>query len=322
MSKLNEFRERFNLVEYCKARFGYVKSGANILINCQYHEDHTPSMLVDPQRAYCFSCQKSVEAIDFVGHVEGKTRGEILRQGVGGSYIETTPIRRERVVNYFKPDVRYVGLGQRGLAKNPHAQKYLASRGVTKESITEWKLGYMRPPLAKAEYPRFSFPCYDINNELVSLVYRADPRYEADSRRKYIIHPQTPATIFGVQKLASCRGFLYSGGQLDAILLNQIGFCALGVSGEGTFKLEWAKLLRGLDVLYLILDNDSAGRSATKKVLDMLPNAVSLEWPIGTDGYDVADLIMDKDYGEEGIRWMLKNVGANEEALRKNTSRE
>lgn len=318
MTKLSEFRDTFNLVEYCKGLDqNYQRTGANILIRCPYHQDEHPSLLVDQKRAYCFSCLANVEAIDLVCRIEGKTINEVLENGISNQYIRPPEAQKEKKHTYAPPNERYIEHGKRMLAKNKHAMEYLIKRGLTNESIKKWGLGYIKPPTTTFLFPRFAFPCYDEKNNLISVVYRADPRYEPDSKSKYVIHPNTPATLFGIEKVGSCRSFLYSGGQIDAILLNQYGIPSIGVSGEGTFKIEWARRLRSLDNLYLILDNDDAGRKATKKILDIMKNAVALEWPINTEGYDVADLINDKDYGIEGIWWMLKNVGANKDTFRK-----
>lgn len=318
MTTLNEFRDHFDLIGYAKERFSsYVKSGANILVVCPYHADTAPSLLVDPKRAYCFACQKSVEAIDLVAHIEGRTREEVLGSGRHGGYISSTPIPKPPRTDYERPDEGYVTLGQRALraGHNKRALAYLSDRGISDASITYWKLGYMRVPMSKFKYPRFSFPCYDEENRLISIIYRADPRYETSNRSKYVIHPRTPATIFGVHKLPSYRAFLYSGGQIDAILLNQNGFPALGVSGEGTWKIEWARLLKRHQI-YLMLDNDDAGIKATARLLDLVPNSIPLEWPEGTEGYDAADLLNDPDYGKDAVNWMLANVGTNKKELR------
>ena len=315
---IREFRDTFDLVEYCKGRGKYVRSGSNILVCCPNHEDSNPSCLVDPKRSYCFTCNTSLEAIDFVGISEGRTRVEILkREGLGRT--PSRPVSKvrpeERRKDYTLPDPRYVERGARGLWRNTNALAYLQDRGIRLESIKEHKLGYLRPPTKAVKYPRFSFPCYDENGTLVSIVYRADPYYEPDSRKKYVIHPKTPASLFGMEKYLIYRGFLYTGGQIDAILLRQSGYPALGPTGEGTFKIEWGNLLRKRKI-YLLLDNDEAGRDATKRLLDFMPRAIPIEWPTGTEGYDAADLINDPLYGEEGLEWMLKNVGGDKNQFR------
>ena len=316
--KLKEFRDTFDLVEYCKGRGKHVRSGSNLLVCCPNHEDNTPSCLVDSKRSYCFTCGTSLEAIDFVGAVEGRTRIEILeREGRGRTPPRTGGKVRptERHKEYTLPDPRYVERGIRKLWRDPQAHQYLQNRGLSTASITSHNLGYLRPPTKAVKYPRFAFPCYDETGTLVSIVYRADPRYEPQSRKKYVIHSKTPASLFGLEKYPSYRAFLYTGGQIDAILLGQSGYPALGPTGEGTFKIKWGNLLKNRKV-YLLLDNDQAGRDATKRVMDFLPNAVPLEWPEHTQGFDAADLINDQFYGVEALDWMLKNVGGDKDEFR------
>ena len=316
--KLKDFRDTFDLIEYCRERMKHVRSGSNLLVCCPNHEDNTPSCLVDSKRSYCFACGESLEAIDFVGVVEGRTRVEILeREGRGRTPPRTGGKVRptERHKEYTLPDPRYVERGIRRLWQEPGALKYLQDRGISTASIKSYNLGYLRPPTKAVQYPRFAFPCYDETGTLVSIVYRADPYYEPNSKKKYVIHSMTPASLFGLEKYPSYRAFLYTGGQIDAILLGQSGYPALGPTGEGTFKIKWHNLLRKRKI-YLLLDNDDAGKEATKKLMDLMPWATQVHWPCGTGGYDAADLITDPIYGVAALEWMIRNVGGDTDEFR------
>jgi hypothetical protein len=90
-------------------------------------------------------------------------------------------------------------------------------------------------------------------------------------------------------------------GEWDAIALREMltstkekGWAVIGVPGAGTFKPEAVQYFIGKRV-YLLYDNDLAGKNGTKKASTMLSSVVSkidaLQWPEGTQsGYDVRDV--------------------------------
>lgn len=63
------------------AEYGEIrKSGAQWLMLCPWHHEQRPSLRVYEDHVYCFTCQASGDAIDFVAQMEGISKGRALRK--------------------------------------------------------------------------------------------------------------------------------------------------------------------------------------------------------------------------------------------------
>lgn len=56
------------------------RSGPHWLIICLWHKDSTPSCRIYEDHYYCFTCQAYGDVIDFIGKVEGLSKGAALRR--------------------------------------------------------------------------------------------------------------------------------------------------------------------------------------------------------------------------------------------------
>ena len=107
-------------------------------------------------------------------------------------------------------------------------------------------------------------------------------------------------------------------GEWDAIALIEIlralkinNAAVIGVPGAGTFKAETAQYFIGKHV-YLLYDNDLAGKNGSKKAISVLSSVASkideLIWPEGTPpGYDVRDVYTKqcKCSPKQALDWIL-----------------
>ena len=64
---------------------------------------------------------------------------------------------------------------------------------------------------------------------------------------------------------------IFTEGIVDAILLSQMGFPAVSKNiGAGGWYPEWASYFRFIDKIYMLFDNDEAGRKGMKKGAEVL----------------------------------------------------
>ncbi len=79
--KLEELRQRADIVELIGAQVRLKRSGRNYLGLCPFHNEKTPSFSVNPERGFfhCFGCGVGGTAFDFVMRTEGVTFPEAVR---------------------------------------------------------------------------------------------------------------------------------------------------------------------------------------------------------------------------------------------------
>ncbi|MBK8261567.1 MAG: DNA primase [Nannocystis sp.] len=80
--KLQEVKDRIDIVDLVGRYVGLRRSGKNFSACCPFHDERTPSFYVNPdRRSYkCFGCGVGGDGIDFVMRIEGKSFLEATRR--------------------------------------------------------------------------------------------------------------------------------------------------------------------------------------------------------------------------------------------------
>src|SRR4030088_755966 len=92
--KLQELRDRVDLVAVGQRRVQLKKSGRDLRGLCPFHGEKTPSFYVVPDKRifHCFGCGKTGDAIKFVMQLDGKSFREaaehLAREGGVGFWAE------------------------------------------------------------------------------------------------------------------------------------------------------------------------------------------------------------------------------------------
>src|SRR3989442_10526472 len=99
--KLQELRDRVDVVTVVQRRVALKKSGRDWKGLCPFHGEKTPSFYVVPDKRifHCFGCQASGDAIKFVMQLEGKSFREAvegLAQEVGLELAPADPLEVKR----------------------------------------------------------------------------------------------------------------------------------------------------------------------------------------------------------------------------------
>jgi DNA primase len=125
------------------------KSGKNFRACCPFHSEKTPSFYVTPDRGifYCYGCQKGGDIFSFVQEIEGVSFYEALKSladkaGVvleKGSHEADTKISIQREI--MEIATRYYEVG---LRTEKSAVDYLLQRGLLKETLVDWRIGYAK----------------------------------------------------------------------------------------------------------------------------------------------------------------------------------
>src|SRR3989454_5101049 len=151
--KLQELRERVDLVAVVQRRVPLKKSGHDWKGLCPFHGEKTSSFYVVPDKKmfHCFGCGVSGDAIKFVMQTEGRSFREAVEQLANEAGVDLTPPDAEEA----RRSARRAALGEvnekactfyeRILWEHPKgeiAREHLRQRGITEDTAKAWRLGY------------------------------------------------------------------------------------------------------------------------------------------------------------------------------------
>lgn len=158
---VDHIRKQSNIVDVVSQYVQLRKSGQNHFAHCPFHEDKTPSFSVNEKKQifYCFSCGRGGNIFNFLKEVEGLSYPEAIVKAA-----ELTNVELEESI---KHQVAYSGPkedSRRGKLLNIHekaadfyhhilmntqigeeAYNYLIDRGMSKETIKEFQIGFSPP---------------------------------------------------------------------------------------------------------------------------------------------------------------------------------
>ncbi|MCD4689743.1 MAG: DNA primase [Desulfuromonadaceae bacterium] len=153
--KIQEIRERIDIVELVSSYLPLKRSGANHLGLCPFHSEKTPSFNVNAPRQifHCFGCGVGGDAFSFVMRMEGLSFPEALRRlaeraGVELQEEQLTPAEeqqrqdRDRLLRVSEVASAFY---HEQLLEDPQGaegRRYLRQRGYEGETVREFGLGY------------------------------------------------------------------------------------------------------------------------------------------------------------------------------------
>ncbi|HSI20597.1 MAG TPA: DNA primase [Verrucomicrobiae bacterium] len=336
----DEVKDRLTIEQVVGSYVPLKKAGRIYKALCPFHGEKTPSFTVSPDRGVfkCFGCGKGGDIFDFVSEIEGLTFPETLKllaDKAGVAMPEWKPERsngqsgpgkaRLFEINEFVANLWHKVLISH--EKGQPAREYLAGRGISEESVRNFRVGYApygsgtgsaltqrqfsRLDLQAAGDPakfqdRIIFPIADLTGKVVGFTGRLlelpdDPKDGASRGPKYWNTPETAVFIksrtvyalhlakHAIQKEGIA---ILAEGQMDVVALHQAGYTQAVASSGTALTQEQLKLIgRFAPVVAFAYDNDKAGREATKRGIELaLENDLTpyvISMPSGNDPADV-----------------------------------
>ena len=314
---LAELKMRNGIAETIGSAVQLKRNGTRHVGLCPFHGEKTPSFTVfeDTASFYCFGCGAGGDGITFTMRYNNLDYIEAVRylaersgmalpeeEGRNAAYQRK---KRERLYEMHKLAARffYKNLmspqGKAGL-------DYLLGRGISKESIVRYGLGYApdsfnalkdhlreqgytpdemmaaslitRSERSSSTYDKFRnrvmFPIFDLRGNVVAF----SGRLLGDGKPKYLNSNETEIYtkgqhVFGLNlaKNEPDGLLILCEGNLDVVSLSQAGFTG-AVAPLGTaFTKEQARILaKYAKNIVVAFDNDSAGLKATDKAIRFL----------------------------------------------------
>jgi DNA primase len=172
------------------------------------------------------------------------------------------------------------------------AAEYLDGRGITEDTAVSARLGVVDEPIhgdQDAAYNRLTIP-YITRSGVVDIRYRCIRRHNCEEAGcpKYLGRPGSTLRIYGVEDLVSAGDTIgVTEGELDRLILRQLGYPAVGLPGAESWKRHWNRLFEDFQRIVVFGDADSAGRRFIKKMMDEFPQTVEGVQIPGEDHEDV-----------------------------------
>src|SRR4030043_2178196 len=274
-SPIDEIKSRLDIVEVISSYIKLQKAGANYRAVCPFHSEKKPSFFVSPARQiwHCFGCSKGGDMFGFVKEIEGVEFGDALRilaQRAGVELKRQTKeykefqTERERLYEICDLATRFFEKQLAESKTGKEAKQYLLDRGITKESLEKWRVGYApdvwqgladflssrnysQEEIKKAGvglssekgsfYDRFRgriiFPIFDLNSQVVGFGGRVFKEKDKKEIAKYVNTPQTilydkSRILYGLDKakveIRKKDFCILVEGYVDLIMVFQAGF--------------------------------------------------------------------------------------------------
>ena len=321
-----EIRSAINIADIVSRHVALKPAGQNLKGLCPFHKEKTASFTVSPAKGifYCFGCHKGGDVFKFLMELEGLTFPEALRMLADEAGIKLKPSVRDRAAAPAAVEGVQAALSKEELLKinglaldfyyhqtrnHPQAIEYFVSRGLSKETIKEFRLGFAPPgwssflDYAKAHgidqklvvqaglaivkqetggaYDRFRdriiFPIFDTSKRPVGFAGRG---LMADAMPKYLNSPETPLyqknkLLYGFhitqQFVRESKSAIIVEGYMDFLALYQAGIKnVIATSGTACTDTHARILRRFTDKLFLVFDGDAAGIEAARRAIFVL----------------------------------------------------
>lgn len=148
-SPVAKIKERLSIEEVVSSYIKLDRVGSNFKAKCPFHNEKTPSFFVSPDRAsyYCFGCVAKGDIFTFVQEFEGLDfKGALkllaMRAGVPlEHYNAAEESEKEKIYRAMEEATIYFS---NNLLENKEASDYLISRGLTGDSIKDFRIGFAK----------------------------------------------------------------------------------------------------------------------------------------------------------------------------------
>lgn len=305
---INEIRNKSDIISIISNYVPLTKRGKNYFGVCPFHDDHSPSMSVSPEKQIytCFSCGATGNVFTFVSeyeHISFIEAVKLLGNKLG--YNLTTNEKVDtRSVDYKIYEIAskfYQNNLNSSLGKN--AIEYLEKRGLSREIVKKFGIGLslnkstltnllinkgikldklielgLSNTLSNDLFlNRIMFPLFDLSGNVVAFSGRI---YNMKDSSKYINTKETPIFKKGnlLYNYHNAREHLKKNdyviimeGFMDVIRASTVGINNCVATMGTAFTKEQATIIRKMtDNVILCFDGDKAGEDATISAINVL----------------------------------------------------
>ena len=210
---MNEIRNKTDIVDVISKYVNLTKKGKNYFGVCPFHDDHSPSMSVSPEKQIytCFSCGASGNVFTFVADFEKISFTEAVRllgEKVGiniGTNISVSNKKDEYFDIYSTANKFYQNSLFTNLGKN--AIEYLDKRHIDKDTIKKFGIGLSIQKVSLTEYLINKKYSIDVNSSLNFINGRTNEKvYYDEMKIGYYIDTYTYKKSKAISILSNIKG--------------------------------------------------------------------------------------------------------------------
>ena len=148
---VQQIKDRLNIIDVISPYAELTKSGRHFVARCPFHSEKSPSFHVSPERGtyHCFGCGVGGDIFSFIQAIDGVEFKEALKTLAQRANVELVPenpqkkTERDELVSVIESATTFY---EKELTNNVDAVTYLERRGVEKETIKKWRIGYAPGP--------------------------------------------------------------------------------------------------------------------------------------------------------------------------------
>ena len=336
---IENVRQAADIIEVVSSHVELKQRGRNFFGLCPFHSEKTPSFSVNPDKQIykCFGCGAGGGSINFVMEVENLEFADAIKRLAqtfnikldiqGGDSKKYADLKSQLIAIHHFATQYYQNI--LSSEKGKDAMEYLSDRGLSKQIIEDYKLGFspdsfddllklLRKESFSAEAMKLSglfiqgergyfnrfqsrimFPIQNQNGDVIAFGGRI---FNKENPAKYQNSPETPIylkshVLYGishnVQPIREKKSVVLVEGYMDLLQLVQAGIDnCLAISGTAFTEGHANILKRFSKNIYITFDGDDAGKKAALKCGYILAQN-SLEPRIITppDGLDPDDWV-------------------------------
>ncbi len=307
---INEIRNKTDIVDVVSRYVNLTKKGKNYIGVCPFHDDHSPSMSVSPEKQIftCFSCGATGNVFTFVSDFEKISFSDAVRllgEKAGISIGNNTYIGNIKRDEYFDIYDSANKFYQNSLFTNlgKNAIQYLKNRNIDRDTIKKFGIGLSVQKLSLTDYlknknysidklidvgltndngndifiNRIMFPIYDLSGNPVAFSGRI---YNTKDTSKYINTKETDKFKKGKilynyhiakEHLKKNDSVIIMEGQMDVIRASTIGVNnCIATMGTALTRDHKSIIKNMTSNVILCFDGDSAGEKATISAIELL----------------------------------------------------
>ena len=306
---INEIRNKVDIVSVISNYLPLTQRGKNYFGVCPFHDDHSPSMSVSPDKQIftCFSCGATGNVFTFVAdyeHIGFYDAVRLLGSKVGYNLGNSISKNNNKYADYY--DIYnlsckfYQNNLNTSLGKN--AREYLEKRKIDNDTIKKFKIGLALPKVSLTDYllakkyslknlndmglsndngmdlfvNRIIFPLYDLEGNIVAFSGRI---YNTKDSSKYINTKETVLFKMGTilynyhnakEQLKKNEAIIVMEGFMDVIRANTVGITnCVATMGTALTKQNANLLKKMANNIILCFDGDKAGEEATTSAINV-----------------------------------------------------
>ncbi len=336
MNHVEEIRAKVNIEELVGGYVQLKKAGRNLKGLCPFHNDSRPSFMVSPEKgiAYCFSCNTGGDIFKFIQLVEKVEFPEAVRllaERTGTRIPEFKPEIQDEKRQILAANQKTTQFFVSELEKSNLASNYFRERGLSKETMQLFKLGYapdsyqslknnllgagftekelliggllnQKSIADKNTYARFRnrvmFPISDQQSNIVGF----GGRILGEGEPKYLNSPDTPVynksyVLYGLdlakESIKKEDMAIFVEGYMDVIACHQAGSKnVIATSGTALTPGQLKLIKRYTKNIAFAFDQDDAGLQATKRAIELAQEAeLNIKIIVVPNGKDPDDCI-------------------------------